>query len=290
MIKILKKLIPEALKSRAWAALEVQVCRRLARKPYFSRLQKIHETVGIGWRGSNVCDGETFFVTNILPELLQGNEPTVFDVGAHHGDYSKLILKSFGQAKIHCFEPVPTNFERLRRSIKEHNVELNNLAVGSEQAKISIFDYQDHGGSEHASTYRKVLTELHGAGAVVEHLVDVTTLDGYCLQKGVSKIDLLKIDTEGHELKVLEGVSKMLIKKDVGIIQFEFNEMNVFSRVFLKDFYDMLHDLVFYRLHHEGIVPLGAYSAFNEVFRFQNIIAVNPRKHGFEAMSRWHVC
>src|SRR6185436_3522307 len=88
-------------------------------------------------------------------------------------------------------------------------------------------------------------------------------------------VDFLKIDTEGNELKVLKGAQSLLQKNAIRAIQFEFNEMNVVSRVFLRDFYDILAGYTFYRLLPDGLLPLGRYSARNEIFAFQNIFAVN---------------
>ena len=58
-------------------------------------------------------------------------------------------------------------------------------------------------------------------------------------------------------------------------IQFEFNEMNVCARVFLKDYYELLPQYQFYRLVEKGLKSLGNYSPKNEIFRYQNILAVN---------------
>jgi hypothetical protein len=49
--------------------------------------------------------------------------------------------------------------------------------------------------------------------------------------------------------------------------------MNVMSRSFLKDFYDILPDYNLYRLHKDGLIRLGNYDSSNEIFLFQNIIA-----------------
>ena len=43
--------------------------------------------------------------------------------------------------------------------------------------------------------------------------VKITTIDNYCLDKKIDKIDLLKIDTQGYEDKVLEGILRLALKK-----------------------------------------------------------------------------
>jgi hypothetical protein len=103
----------------------------------------------------------------------------------------------------------------------------------------------------------------------------MTTVDKFCKEKGVDRIDLLKIDTEGCELQVLKGAQEMLSGGYIKVIQFEFGECNVFSRVFLRDFYEVLAGFRLFRLDSERLVPLPAYEPTNEIFRFQNIIAIN---------------
>jgi hypothetical protein len=85
----------------------------------------------------------------------------------------------------------------------------------------------------------------------------------------------MKIDTEGHEYAVLQGSQELLQRGAFRLIQFEFNQMNVMSRVFLKDFYDLLGEgYVFFRLSEHELIPLEGYNTRNEIFIFQNIIAV----------------
>jgi len=65
-----------------------------------------------------------------------------------------------------------------------------------------------------------------------------------------------------------------LSARRIGLIQFEFNELNVLSRVFLKDFYDLLPGYSLYRMDTDRLHPLGDYSPINEIFRYQNILAI----------------
>jgi hypothetical protein len=67
----------------------------------------------------------------------------------------------------------------------------------------------------------------------------------------------------------------MLKENKIKIIQFEFNEPNVANRVFLKDFYQLLPNFSFYRIKIGGLIPLGEYNSKNEIFRYQNILAIN---------------
>lgn len=101
-------------------------------------------------------------------------------------------------------------------------------------------------------------------------------LDQYCKDNAIDHIDFIKIDTEGHELSVLRGCEQLIYDHNLKVVQFEFNEMNVMSRSFLRDFYSILAGFSFYRLRQDGLLSLGKYNTRNEIFKFQNIIAVCP--------------
>ena len=84
-----------------------------------------------------------------------------------------------------------------------------------------------------------------------------------------------KIDVEGNEFSVLRGMKMALLSGKVNAIHFEFNEMNVMSRIFFKDFYDFLTDYQFYRMLQDGLVEIGEYNPlFCEIFAYQNIVAI----------------
>ena len=85
---------------------------------------------------------------------------------------------------------------------------------------------------------------------------------------------LLKIDTEGHELEVLKGFEPYIRQNKVDLIHFEFNEMNVASRVFFKDFWEFLPNYDFYRMLQDGLIPIKNYNpVYCEIFAYQNIVA-----------------
>lgn len=238
-------------------------------------LDLIHRKIGIGNYETDEISGERFLVQSILPVLINSPAPILFDVGAHSGKYSSALQSAFPQARVIAFEPMPKPFALLRKTLGNTNVECHSLALSDQDGRASIFDYSLGQGSEHASLYSTVLKDLHHADSIQEIPVTLRTLDSFCIENRVATIDFLKIDTEGNELKVLQGGKSLIDRGAIRSIQFEFNEMNVVSRVFLRDFYDLLGGFDFYRLLPHSLLHLGAYSPRNEIFAFQNILAVN---------------
>ena len=203
--------------------------------------------------------------------------PIVFDVGANEGQWLAKVLACCPSACIHAFEPQASLAGQIAR--KYPGVSVNNLALADAVGTLELCDYAAHTGSQHATLLKGVIDGIHHGEA--RHVqVPVGTVDEYCMQRGIERIDLLKIDVEGFELKVLQGAKRMLEERRVDIIQFEFNEMNVIGRVFLNDFASCLqgsHHL--YRLLPHGLLPLRTGGHWiNEQVVFQNIIALRKRQ------------
>ena len=138
----------------------------------------------------------------------------------------------------------------------------------------TLYDYQGKPGSQHASVYKEVIEDIH-KGEAEGHHIRLTRLDDFLPERDISRVDLLKIDTEGHEMAVLRGAERAIRSGAVRAIHFEFNEMNVFSRSFFRDFLDFLPEYRFFRLLPDGLVPLDNYKPLDfELFAYQNIAAL----------------
>ena len=103
----------------------------------------------------------------------------------------------------------------------------------------------------------------------------VITLSSFFAANNIYEVKLLKIDVEGHELPVLKGLGSHLSNGSVKAIHFEFNEMNVFSRAFFRDFVQLLSSYDLYRLLPNDMLPLKNYKPYLlEIFAYQNIVAI----------------
>jgi FkbM family methyltransferase len=218
---------------------------------------------------------EVFFKM-ILPRYIkQEGNLVFFDVGANVGDVTRLMIDAFNNVTIHSFEPNPNTFKKLAERVNNRCVILNNLGLGERPSETAIFYYSNDTSTGHASIYKDVF-KLHKVGDdfISQSAIQITTLDQYAMKNNISQIDFIKIDTEGNDYNVLKGARDFLSEKKIKIIQFEFNEMNIISRVFLKDFYDLLKDYDLYRIKGRKLFPLGVYSSENEIFRLQNMLAI----------------
>lgn len=229
--------------------------------------------------------GEKWFVDRVLPRLLFDiDEPVVLDIGANVGNYSIALASALPTCRCYALEPNPNTFEQLLRNTSTMtNILPLNCGAGNEKELISLFVYKADACTAHASLYRDVFSECHmqNEANISQVSCSIERVDDL-LESSVipeASIHFIKIDTEGHELQGLQGALYAIRTRGVRVLQFEFNEMNVISRVFLKDFYDLLgNGWSFFRLDTQKLIPLGStYDSANEIFKFQNIIAI--RKH-----------
>lgn len=220
--------------------------------------------------------GQDYLLKKILPSLVKTDSPVCLDIGANVGNFTSSLIRCFPNATIHAFEPQPKNYLHLTEKIGSSQIKAYNVAMGQTRCRLTLYDRSDSDGSEHATLHRSVISEIHQVG-IVSFEVDVQTLDDFAEEEGVKYIDFLKIDTEGNELAVLQGATKMLTAGNIGCVFFEFNEMNVVSRVFIRDFRKILHNYEMYRLLPNGLLRLGDSRLESELFAYQNILAL-PKK------------
>lgn len=200
--------------------------------------------------------------------------PVIIDVGGNEGNYAALCKKYAPDARIISFEPHPRTFERLKLRSAKLNFEVINAAVSNVYETVVLYDLAGKEGTSHASLYAGVVSDLHRS-EVSQSNVPAIPLDDYLSKNAIDHVNLLKIDAEGHELKILQGAQQYISQNKIDIVHFEFNEMNIVSKTFMKDFYFILHGYSFFRLLPKGFLPLGNYQpAKCEIFLYQNIIAV----------------
>jgi FkbM family methyltransferase len=227
-----------------------------------------------------VADVEGSGERAVLEHLRQqrsSTTQTVFDVGANRGAYTDLVLKLLPDAQVHAFEPNPAVYEQLKtRFASEPRVRCLRLALGAYEGRAVLYGIAGEPANSSLSglsslTKRDLRDRGHSMDAVAE--VEVGTADSYCKQNGITRIDLLKLDTEGHELDVLAGAEGILQSGTVNAVQFEFGGANLDTRTFLRDFVRLLEpEFQLFRVLRDGL-GLLLYSEREEIFVTSNYYA-----------------
>ena len=219
----------------------------------------------------SATNGENQFLGDYLTGLAA---PVVFDVGANVGKFTEAVMNQNETAVVYAFEPHPVTYEKLKGNDFGLRFHPFNYGLGETNADALLYDYMDQDGSEHASVHRGVIEQIHH-GEALSRNIRIITLDAFVREHGIDRIQMLKVDTEGNEMAVFQGGEKTIRSGAIDVIQFEFNEMNVISRTFFKDFFDFLPEYDFFRLTHQGALFIKKYvPCFCEIFAYQNIVCV----------------
>ncbi len=261
----------------------IKVYRFIFARKVFYKLNKLLFRCSLSGLGilnyeSDKVSGEDSFLRCYLKNK---KDVVVIDVGANVGDYSRKVMEINPSAVIYAFEPHPKSYAKLQMAIKSENFHPVNSAVSDSAGVLTLYDYEILDGSSHASLYRDVIEGIHNKNSC-KHEVKTVSLGEFFSANNINEVSLLKVDTEGNELKVLMGISEFIKSGKIKLIHFEFNEMNVSSRVFFRDFWKMLPNFHLYRLLPNGMIKIEDYRPiFCELYGYQNIVAVLKNDHPY---------
>lgn len=165
--------------------------------------------------------------------LAERRVEVIFDLGAHHGQTARAYAEHFPEAIVHCFEPFPASFAELRRQTAGWTrIEPLQLAVGDREGMRTLHVNRNSATNSLLPTTPAAghwcdgpATEIAAQGTLPVH---VTTLDAYCQQKQLARLDILKLDLQGGELQCLHGAADLLRRRAVSLI---------FCEVLLVPFY-----------------------------------------------------
>jgi len=132
----------------------------------------------------------------------------ILDVGANTGGTALRYAKAVGHGRVYAFEPTDSGFDRLKRNLAL-NPELARRIVPI-QSFVSDVLTQSPDITAYASWDLKVQPTqrrhaIHGGVAATANGVGAITLDSFCEKQRIDHVDLIKIDTDGHEMAVLDG-------------------------------------------------------------------------------------
>lgn len=143
---------------------------------------------------------------------------TIFDVGANTGQTAIKWAQLYPGAKLYSFEPIAATFQKLRNNTSPYpNVSCQQLAFGdkTEEVEIKLFEEQD-------SELNSLLSgNMNSSENSRLEKIRVTTIDAFLQENQIPGIDLLKIDTEGFEIHVLNGALDAFRLNKVKLIYIE---------------------------------------------------------------------
>jgi FkbM family methyltransferase len=166
-----------------------------------------------------------FHGKNVFVDLqrLAPDAMTVIDVGAYTGDTVEIFRALWPQAEIYALEPTPSTFATLT------------AAWGSDSRviprQVALSDYDGTGVlHEHAEGAANALQPFVATVAALGHparrpigttTVPCQRLDTFCRTAGLTQIDVLKMDAQGSEARILDGAAALLAARAIRVIILE---------------------------------------------------------------------
>lgn len=162
-------------------------------------------------KADNSIDIEKSFIQKFLPV-----NPIIIDCGAHIG-IDSVALSTIKGSKIFAIEPLEHLYKQLISNTAHlTNIKCSMVALNDFDGKAEM--YVSSGDSDASSSLLKPLKHLEDHPDVLfNHAIQVNclTLDSWALQHNIEKIDLLWLDMQGAELKMLKASEKIFPKVTV---------------------------------------------------------------------------
>ncbi|HMQ08945.1 MAG TPA: FkbM family methyltransferase [Saprospiraceae bacterium] len=210
-----------------------------------------------------------FFVQKqkrVYRKLFAGKMNCVIDVGANKGQSIDIFTSVNPECKIYAMEPNPELYQFLRKKYaKQQNIKIFNKGISNISGQKIFYENIFNGSStleelNNDSKYLEKKASIFGVPKEEIHFdiypVQVETLSEFIKSHKIKDIDLIKIDTEGHEYHCLGGLFNNENNVNINYIQIEYHD----------------HDMYINRVPFTSIVELLYQNHFVEYARI---------KHGF---------
>jgi FkbM family methyltransferase len=200
--------------------------------------------------------------TELIIKNLKTKKPVIFDVGCFIGNFSRNLKKKLNlkNKNFYLFDANP--------NLKIKDFKYNNLVFSDKIQKRNFYlneFFPSSGSSLKGDTKndlkwnytRKLITLSPNKGFKILK-VKTNTIDNFCKNNKVTKIDILKIDVEGSELEVLKGSKKILDKTKIIQVEILQNKKN-FNKI-KKKITILLKKYNFHKISEKNIYSVSLFS------------------------------
>jgi FkbM family methyltransferase len=171
--------------------------------------------------GGKSHDSEIRLAKFLIHSLSEGH--TFLDIGAHYGYFSLLASKLVGKTgKVFSFEAAPKTYRILKKNqATQQNMSCHNFAVSDETSTLTFYEFPNL-YSEYNSLDIKQFQEepWFAKNPPKEVKIKSIILDSFLKNKDID-LKVIKIDVEGAEFKVINGL-KQFLKNNTPILVMEY--------------------------------------------------------------------
>ena len=185
----------------------------------------------------------------LFPFLMDRRNLTCIEIGANKGVWLEAFFEVFGDRveAYHAFEPVPPTYSELTSRIEtklgyaKSKIFPHDMCAGDSNGFIDI-----HYTEKNSTLASILITEtLVGKNVIPNDLkasVKQIRLDDFMAQKSIESVDIIKIDVEGYEWQVLQGLISAIESGAAPMIYFEFGSHQKQVGQNFEMFFDFFHD------------------------------------------------
>ena len=146
----------------------------------------------------------------------------IADIGANAGIYSLAALASQPRAEVHAFEPTPEIAAHLRGTVALNNLDnhlfVHEMAVSNSNGSANLVRCRGDLGTNEGMNFLSAGSVSGGS-----ETVEAVSLDKFCHDHAIERLDLVKMDIQGHEHAALIGAQRMIESGRIGDIFMELN-------------------------------------------------------------------
>jgi len=193
------------------------------------------------------------YLLEFYPALdFASKDLVVYDIGAAEGTFTDFAAKWQNVRLIHAFEPIPASYGKLQEITKIHGdkVVCHKIGLGEEESKLEVNVYLQpdypypHGASSFLDATSFGEKTMFGSDIpkTIKETVPVFRLDDYVSSHGMEKPDLVKMDVQGFEDRIIKGGKETFSHCRSFVIEVSFEEFYEGQALF-HDVYELMHSL-----------------------------------------------
>jgi len=218
-----------------------------------------------------VYDLEVISIIKTLP-----NDAVCIDVGVNEGQLFSFMVNHCFEGKVYGFEPIPSLYTFLVNSFSRKTVQLYPYILSDKEETTTFYHFPSRTGVSGMSRRDSLLPELK-----VEEIRSSTHVLDHLLN--LPRVDLIKIDVEGAELKVLQGSKQHIIRcKPIVVFECQNNGLDYFNttaELVFDFFWELGYEISLTKYYLQDLPPLDRDTLLNLVkYRFEYQFVAFPNK------------
>ena len=154
-----------------------------------------------------------------LKSYFKNKKIIVIDIGSNYGNFIDLVINNLNIKKIYAFEPSTVCFNYLKENYSMNNIKIINIALSNLKKRKKFFESEILSQSSLYNRKNKFIRKIKNKSI---YYVQTNTLDSFYKKNTSDEIyDLVKIDAEGEDFKIINGMKFLLKNFKVKLLKIE---------------------------------------------------------------------